>query len=401
MDDSEKIINKINKLLIDLQSDIPKKIKSFNNESNLFHIVSMDNFEIKHSNFLGWLFDVNGSHDLKDAFFKKFMIKLIKNNSKNTKLQNLLSVILLDNWSDSVVLREYKHIDLLIHNEENKFNLIIENKIDSGEHDNQLQHYEEVIKNKYPNDEYRNIYVFLTLNGEKASRKGWFSFSHRYVVYIIQEILKESEVNPKMKMILADYVNILKEQTNMDKTEKERIATEIWKKNKEALEFINEYRIDPLDEIVKQFKIACNDSENIIFDEKYCTDSTHYIRFKTKGMNDYINEKQIDGKKKIWENVKYFYEIAINYNNRGITLGQLTFNTPECDENDLNKIDKITGKENGPKYSRFVKKGFKFSNMQQDFYDGLDSFDSDDIRDQCEEFLKEMVSQINTLEKKY
>ena len=44
---------------------------------NIFKILKLDNYEIRHSNFVAWLLDPNGSHKLGDKFLIKFINKAL------------------------------------------------------------------------------------------------------------------------------------------------------------------------------------------------------------------------------------------------------------------------------------------------------------------------------------
>ena len=53
-------------------------------EFNIFKVLKLEDFEIRHSNFLAWLLDPSENHELKDEFLKKFLA-LTEYNLTETK----------------------------------------------------------------------------------------------------------------------------------------------------------------------------------------------------------------------------------------------------------------------------------------------------------------------------
>ena len=59
-----------------------KELESLFNQFNIFDCLRLTRTEIRHSNFLAWLFDPNETHRLKDYFLKQFLIKVLSLNKK-------------------------------------------------------------------------------------------------------------------------------------------------------------------------------------------------------------------------------------------------------------------------------------------------------------------------------
>lgn len=111
-------------------------------EVNLMDILNISHRELQHSNFLAWLFNPQETHGLGDYVLKEF----IKIYFKENEYQNLggdsgLSVFdfIELNLDDLIIKREHKNIDLLFLSKNNKFCMIIENKIYSSEGEGQLK----------------------------------------------------------------------------------------------------------------------------------------------------------------------------------------------------------------------------------------------------------------------
>lgn len=137
-----------------------------NNDYNPLKAVQKVNDEEKmHSGFLHSLLDTRGEHYQDDLFLKLF-------------LQN----VEFDKWfvdtKNAQVFKEYKNIDIYITNGEK--HIIIENKINSGDRNEQIARYIKTIHDKDLDDnesdnigvEYENIAViYLSPNGRKPNEQ--------------------------------------------------------------------------------------------------------------------------------------------------------------------------------------------------------------------------------------
>jgi hypothetical protein len=112
-----------------------KLLESKLSNFNIFEAVGMTRQEIRHSYFLAFLLNPSESHYFGDLFLKQFLIKALQNLDTPP-----ISAIAVDvaNFKDVEVKREYKNIDVLLYSPSEKIVVAIENKIDSGEHSNQL-----------------------------------------------------------------------------------------------------------------------------------------------------------------------------------------------------------------------------------------------------------------------
>jgi len=73
-----------------------------------------------------------------------------------------LELLTLD-FSNFSVLREWNNIDILLLSQEDRFVICIENKINIGEHSNQLVRYREKVQEIFPKEEgYDAIFIYLT-----------------------------------------------------------------------------------------------------------------------------------------------------------------------------------------------------------------------------------------------
>ena len=99
---------------------------------NLFEAVGVARHELRHSDFLAFLLDPSRNHGLGVAFLSAFL--------QAVRLPTLDLDTL--NLSHAYVFREWHHIDILVLDDINHLAVIIENKVDTGEHSDQLNRYQ-------------------------------------------------------------------------------------------------------------------------------------------------------------------------------------------------------------------------------------------------------------------
>ena len=89
---------------------------------NVFRALRIDQFEVRHSNMLGWLLDPHETHGFGSAFLEKFLPVLL--NADKIPKDELLSF---------VVRREEGYKDIVLRSRENQIVIVIENKWNAAE----------------------------------------------------------------------------------------------------------------------------------------------------------------------------------------------------------------------------------------------------------------------------
>lgn len=185
-----------------------------NNDYNPLKAVQKVNDEEKmHSGFLHSLLDTRGEHYQDDLFLKLF-------------LQN----VEFDKWfgdtKNAQVFKEYKNIDIYITNGEK--HIIIENKINSGDENEQIARYIKTIHDKNLDDnesddigvEYENIAViYLSPNGRKPNEQS-LTLKDESIEWIPKEKDKVLECEIENKKIFIKYRQISYEKDIMAWIEK-------------------------------------------------------------------------------------------------------------------------------------------------------------------------------------
>lgn len=225
-----------------------KKYKDF----NIFKILRVDNYEIRHSNILAWLLDKKASHNLSSTFIKEFLQKAILNF--DAKLVDEDIKIKTEYGTD-----EKRRIDILIIGE--SFTCTIENKYGSCEHDEQCKHYLEFINKKFKDK--NNYFIFLDTekpeNFESETYQDYHFISHKDILEILIKIVPKD--NKTENIFLKQYIEILDEKYNstFDKN-----IIDFYNQNSEFIKKLSEYERANISEKERSAIYALIDYENSI-----------------------------------------------------------------------------------------------------------------------------------------
>ena len=169
---------------------------------NIFEILNISHLEIKHSDVLAYLFNNKESHNLKDTFLKEFIyeVEVASNIDLNLTLDDSYTI-----------KREYAipkgFVDLLLISYKHRTIIVIENKIQSKERDNQLKKYKEYFKDKGAG--YKLVFIYLTMNDEKASDDEYISVNYTTVIKSLERVLRYKKYSEKIEYFLEDYLEVL------------------------------------------------------------------------------------------------------------------------------------------------------------------------------------------------
>lgn len=158
---------------------INQELSPWIDKNNIFKILKINNYEIRHSEYLSYLLDPTNGYGWKDEFFKKFMLNVIDEIEIDNCIFDEFDIVLKD-YSDLKIYREHRNIDLLLISKNREVVICIENKIWTSEHDNQLNRYYEYINDAFP--AYKKIYLYLSPNGEIPESKEWMAISYKTVL---------------------------------------------------------------------------------------------------------------------------------------------------------------------------------------------------------------------------
>ena len=240
-----------------LQQTISELRKNENEKFNIFKILKLDKYEIRHSNFLAWLLNPKGSHNLGDTFLKQFFQVALNENVEDI------------NTSDIRIETEYpanvedttRRIDILIYSVQTpEFVCVIENKYGTEEHSNQCQAYKTFIEkySKFRNYS-RKIYIFLDLNvptDEQLDKKlqGYKPITYRDIFYILSEMQQNLGQYNYTGETIKQYTEIIKENYTMIDKEIKKQYRIIYDTYKEVFDIFEEYQKEFLNDIFEIMK---------------------------------------------------------------------------------------------------------------------------------------------------
>lgn len=213
---------------------------------NIFTALKLDNAEIRHSNFLAWLMNPRESHDLGDYFLKEFLKTAIKGFLQDERIEIKPQDILNRRFYECEIRREDNNIDILIINPETKFVCLIENKVWSGEHSQQLERYAQYVKKQFKG--YKKLHIFLTPEpgtDNAVLERGeafYIQMGYEQVVEAIEKTLKHRGhiVSDDIRIFIEHYKKMI-ERNIMNKIDKDVMdfCRGLYQNHKDAIDLIN------------------------------------------------------------------------------------------------------------------------------------------------------------------
>jgi hypothetical protein len=204
---------------------------------NIFDALKIERRELQHSNFLAWLLNPAESHGQGDLFLRAVLIDMLKQAPVRP-----LSPLHLDGLElrGVEVVREHRNIDILIVCEQPALVVVIENKIDSSEHSNQLDRYETIVKEEHPSVE--RLLVYLTREGEPASEEGWTPYSYARLHHVLSRVrrIAAGSIGSDVDAFLQHYLGLIGSRF-MHNKELADLCRKIYATHRRAIDLINEH----------------------------------------------------------------------------------------------------------------------------------------------------------------
>ena len=189
---------------------------------NLFSILNIERYELKHSALIANLLDPKGSHGCGDAFLRAFFEIALKERAYPfedcTHLHSYTEY-----YTGPIAGDTGGRIDILV--KSSHYGLIIENKIYAGDQDKQLTRYDNYGKETFGADGY--LLVYLTLYGYDASKESTATKSAEEVGYLrlsyakdillwLKECVRLADNKPLVRESLNQYIRTIKQLTYQD-----------------------------------------------------------------------------------------------------------------------------------------------------------------------------------------
>lgn len=236
-------------------------LRELYSEGSFPEILSVGRKELCHSSFLGWLFDMNASHRLKEYPFLQLLKLLIKRGNQQG-VSNLLvnNVSYIYNESAEFysinVKREVTtkggrtdieiNCDAKFGNTTKKITVVVENKVYTDEHDDQTENYYKEYTRSSSDDV---IFVFLTpkssddlnvLNAPSCNCKQFVEINYQDLLdEVIEPSLKKTSTD-RGRFIIKEYIRCLGMPIS-DVDTKQRRKRTIMATSKEVSEMLSEF----------------------------------------------------------------------------------------------------------------------------------------------------------------
>ena len=208
---------------------------------NIFEAVGMVRQEVRHSHLLSLLLDPQQNHGLGDRFLKRFLQRAI---GRANQPQAISAVELaVTDLSGMRVQREWHNIDIFLCHDAEKLAVIIENKVDSAEHSNQLARYWRTAEQHFP--DWRILALFLTPDGVEPSDERFIAVDYGLIAALLAPltVAQTSTLSLDVQTLIRHYLDMLQRHIMTD-TEIADLCRRIYAEHKQALDLIFEHRPD-------------------------------------------------------------------------------------------------------------------------------------------------------------
>jgi len=239
-----------------------ERLESLLGEFNIFDAIGVRRQELRHSDFLAYLLDPNKSRGLGETFSKKLLQKAIQNSGAS---KPSISLFELDEMSltSMRVSREWNNIDIFLRDDSHGFAVVVENKLDTGEHDDQLKRYQQAVEKQYP----KFIGLYLTIDGsipQEYEGTDYLPIDYRIICGLLENIsvTKSSTINSNVRLLIEHYVEMLRRHIVND-SEIDKLCQSIYDNHTDALKLIYERKRDQ-QSLIRELVVELINSERSI-----------------------------------------------------------------------------------------------------------------------------------------
>jgi PD-(D/E)XK nuclease superfamily len=205
---------------------------------NVFEAIGFVEQEVKHSHFLAFLLDPNQNHGLEDHFLRNLLREALTGADAASIPMTVEGLEDLD-LSQTLVRREHQHVDILITNESHKLVVIVENKISTTEHSDQLDRYHRIVQKDY--HDWRVFGIYLTPFGDAPSHEAYLPLSYWAVCRVSEGVLEDrgAAPSPDVRMAVEHYAEMVRRNI-VDDADVSRLSRRLYRKHHRAIHRIVE-----------------------------------------------------------------------------------------------------------------------------------------------------------------
>lgn len=236
-------IDKIRDDIIKFKNDPDfQKLENFYYSKSFSEILGVSRREMSHSGFISWLLDSSESHNLGQYSIKKFLDILLKHSYEVQKLKHkdlfnafatddflIQNLIIRPEYSIKAVgrLDIYVELNLLISDVAKKVIVVIENKVESKENNDQTNNYYNHFC-QLESDTTIVLYVYLSaistlelieLTEPECNCKHFIHINYQSLVDYLLEPALNQNISAKTKNIITEYLQSLSQPSIDDETE--------------------------------------------------------------------------------------------------------------------------------------------------------------------------------------
>ena len=240
-----------------IRDDDLERLEDLLADFNLFDVLGISPRELQHSAFLAWLLNPLESHGLRDYFLPHFLSQ----SAAEATDRGIPGVTPLDvdGWKFNTidVTTERDNIDILVVDEEDGFACLIENKINSGEHSDQLRRYLDTVESQY--GDLVRIPIFLTPDGIEPESpddaESRVPFDYERIATLIRRTLenRRSTICPSVVSFMEQYVRTLERHVLATSDNIEELARRLYAKHPAATDLIIAAKSDNLAPVFRVF----------------------------------------------------------------------------------------------------------------------------------------------------
>jgi len=249
---------------------------------NLFEALNLMRQEVRHSAFLAYLLCPQQNHGLGDVFIKALLQKALTGRIDG------VTPIHIDVWNltEAEVHCEWQNIDIFIRDETHHLAVIIENKIGSTEHDDQLRRYLSTVNREHA--EWQIVPIYLTVEGDNPKDERYIAIGYNQVCQLLTSILdlRGKALDSDVRVLIEHYVEMLRRHF-LSESQIAELCKKLYARHKAALDLIYEHRPDRVQHVREFLEHEISKNDQLILD--HCSKS--YIRFLPKKLDTAVLKK--------------------------------------------------------------------------------------------------------------
>jgi hypothetical protein len=251
-----------------LQADAAEleRIESLLNRFNVFEAIGFVGQELMHSRFLAFLLDPQQSHGLGNSFLEAFL-RLVSKPAKGASRPCLDLTRSEELYRTRVRTEVYTgdgRIDILLINEAGGWATIIENKVWTTEHHDQLDRYYRFVK--VTNPSWQILSVYLTPFGQAPTHGAYVPLSYLTLCEIVDGVMRDRgpSVSQDVRVSMEHYAQMVRRRIVAD-PEIINLCQDLYRKHQRAFDLVYKYRPEPPPTVRRLLARLINNTDGLVF----------------------------------------------------------------------------------------------------------------------------------------